>query len=106
MRLTGGRLGTLDVGIPGNPEFRVGETALLFLREGRDGRLRVAHLYQGKFSIVVEYLTGRELALRAPAEGVRVLVPDGSSGGAMTEDAGDVRRLDDVRRLVRALRPT
>jgi len=106
VRMSGGRIGSLDVGIPGTPEFRVGETALLFLREDRDRRLRVAHLYQGKFSVVVDSLTGRELALRAPAEGVSVLVPDGSSGAAMTADTGEVRRLDDIRRLVRALRPT
>lgn len=105
VRLMGGRIGDLDVGIPGNPDFRVGETALLFLREDRDGRLRVAHLYQGKFSVVVDDLTGRELALRAPAEGVDVLVPDGSGAAATTRDAGDTRRLDDIRRLVRALRP-
>jgi hypothetical protein len=102
VRVTGGRVGGLDVWVEGNPEFRRGETVLLFLQVGRDGRLRVAHLYQGKFSVVVNALTGEELALRAVAPDVRVLSRPGTSSADAIRD--DIRRVDDIRRLVRAFR--
>jgi hypothetical protein len=101
VRLPGGRIGALDVLVQGSPAFQPGERVVLFLRVASDGRFRVVHLFQGKFSVVVSELTGEELALRAPDAGVNVLPDGGTSARLVT---GDVRRLEDIRRLVRLLR--
>lgn len=101
VRLPGGRLGALDVLVEGTPTFERGERVVLFLRLGTDGRFRVVHLFQGKFSVVISELTGEELALRIADPGVNVLPVAGATGRLVT---GDVRRLEDIRRLVRLLR--
>jgi len=51
LRQLGGSVGDLHSWVVGSPEFTLGEKALLFLRTDRDGNLRVAHLYQGKFTV-------------------------------------------------------
>lgn len=99
VRLLGGRIGDVHVWVDGNPEFQPGEAAVLFLSRGRDGRPRLAHLYQGKFSLGIDRVTGEQLAIRAEPPGVRVL-----PGAAAAARVVDVRRLEDLRRLVRAYR--
>jgi hypothetical protein len=64
LRQAGGRVGGVEAWIDGSPTFRRGERVLLFLRERPDGTLRVAHLYQGKFSIRHDPTTGNEVAVR------------------------------------------
>ena len=100
VRLPGGRLGGLDVIAEGSPRFARNERVVLFLRPGADGGFRVVHLFQGKFSVIVSELTGEELALRIADDDVVVF---GASASARLR-TGDVRRLDDLRRSVRALR--
>ncbi len=46
---------------------------LLFLRLDREGNLRVAHLYQGKFSVSRDSRSGQEYATRDTPPGVRIL---------------------------------
>jgi hypothetical protein len=97
IRQAGGRVGGLESWIDGSPEFVVGEKALLFLRETRDGTLRVAHLHQGKFRVVVDGTTGAEIALRLRGGQVRVLAPPHGA-----PPPADTRGLDDLRRAIRA----
>ncbi len=61
----GGRVGDSGSWIEGSPEFTHGERVLLFVTKNNDGSGRVAHLYQGKFSIVTDQNTGQEVAQRA-----------------------------------------
>jgi hypothetical protein len=98
IRQPGGRVGGIHLWLDGSPEFAVGERVLVFLRSGGEGP-RVAHLYQGKFSLETDPATGDTVAVQPPPSGVRVLGP-GSSAHRLQR-----RRLDDVRRAVRA-RPT
>src|SRR5207245_1045758 len=51
IRQLGGRVAGMQAWVEGSPEFTVGERVLVFLSRNADGTLRVAHLYQGKFSI-------------------------------------------------------
>ena len=99
LRQPGGSVGGLHHWIEGSPEFYVGEAVLVFLATARDGTLRVAHLFQGKFSIVGDPFTGDELAVRTPGPGVRVMAPRTPATGPR-----DTRRLEDLRATVRALR--
>ena len=66
----GGTVGGVHTWVFGSPEFTPGEQVLLFLTCNDDGTLRVAHLYQGKFSIVLDKVTGKEIVSRdeSPAE--------------------------------------
>lgn len=73
LKQTGGRVGWLSSWVQGSVEFHRGEWVLLFLRTNADGTLRVAHLFQGKLSIVLDPATAETVALRLPPEGVRVL---------------------------------
>jgi hypothetical protein len=84
IRQVGGAVGGLESWLDGSPDFSDGEHVLLFLRQNPDGTLRVAHLYQGKFSIFGDPLTGRTFAYQQPAHGhVHVL----RQGGPVTVDA-------------------
>ena len=72
IRQLGGRVGDIESRVEGSPEFSVGERVLLFLTTRRDGTLRVAHLYLGKFSIQTDVLTGEAIAQRDTPSGVIV----------------------------------
>ena len=75
----GGTVGELHSWVYGSPEFTRGEKVLLFLRLTPDGTLRVAHLYQGKFSVLMDQITGEEFASReTPSEGVAIRGPKGA----------------------------
>lgn len=103
VRIPGGRVSGLEMRVHGAPQFRIGERAVLFLTVGRDGTLRVAHLSQGKWSVEVDGASGAELAVRTEAPDVRMLAPVAVSAAA-TLGSGEVRRLEDLRRLVRQRR--
>ena len=96
IRQPGGRVGGLHSWIDGSPEFDVGEKTLLFLRVAPDGTLRVAHLHQGKFRIIVEPETGGEIGIRLRGGQVRMLPPQ--RGGPPPQDG---RPLDELRRTIR-----
>src|SRR2546425_173600 len=73
IRQLGGRVAGMQAWVEGSPEFTMGERVLVFLSRNADGTLRVAHLYQGKFSIVTDLQTGASHAVRAPGRHVHVL---------------------------------
>ena len=88
LRQPGGSFGDLHAWIMGSPHFTVGEKVLLFLRVDREGALRVAHLYQGKFTISVDAISGEEYASRETPAGVHTLrntTPDPSQMAIQTE---------------------
>ncbi len=94
LRQTGGRVGNVHAWVDGSPEFEVGERVLVFVRQLPDGTLRVVHLFQGKFSIVVDPASGEETAQRdAAPHGVNVL-------GA---NAGRALRLEELKARIRSL---
>src|SRR5436309_8385391 len=96
IRQLGGRVASMQAWVEGSPEFTVGERVLVFLSRNADGTLRVAHLYQGKFSIVTDLQTGASHAVRAPGGHVHVL----GRGGASTS-ATERRPLADFLRDIR-----
>jgi hypothetical protein len=88
LKQAGGTVGGIHAWIDGSPEFRRGERALLFLRTNQDGTLRVAHLFQGKFQIQADPVTGDETVHRdeRPA-GVNVLAPRSPASGEASREA-------------------
>ncbi len=76
LKQVGGSIGTFHSWTEGSPELFVDEKVLLFLRQNPDGSFRVAHLYQGKFSILGDPFTGAEYAYRVAPEGVHVIAAD------------------------------
>ena len=82
----------------------MGERVLLFLTTRRDGTLRVAHLYLGKFSIQTDVLTGEAIAQRDTPSGVIVTTPPGASGAPTLRERYRFRELRDrIRSAVRGL---
>jgi hypothetical protein len=65
----------------GQPTFSTDQRVLLYLNTARDGTLHVAHAFMGKFSIIEDAATGRELVTRVIDSGeVHVLSrPDGET---------------------------
>src|SRR6185295_16511436 len=51
LKQLGGAVGESGMLIFGQPDFRVGERALLYLNTAPDGSLHSAHAFMGKFSI-------------------------------------------------------
>ena len=102
IRQIGGTVGDLRHWIYGSPEFVLGERVLLFLDEDRDGNLRVAHLFQGKYSISLDSDTGEEYAHRAMPSGVRGIgaPPAGPQAAPLLHD---VRPLKDFAAQIRQI---
>src|SRR5262249_12848232 len=73
IRQLGGRVAGMQAWVEGRPEVTVCERVLVFLSRTADGTLRVAHLYQGKFSIQSDAQTGQSHAVRALGRHVHVL---------------------------------
>ena len=70
----GGQVGDRTTVIYGNPQFKKGEKVLLYLDTWADGSLRTYQMFLGKFNIVRDDLTGREVAVRSsPDENTTVL---------------------------------
>jgi hypothetical protein len=101
IRQLGGTVGGRAAWVEGSPEFTAGEKALLFLDQHGDGALRVAHLFQGKFTIMGDVLTADQFAYRElPPAGVTVLP---SASGLAAPHTYGVYRLDDLRLLIASL---
>ena len=100
LRQVGGSFGDLHSWVVGSPQFTLGERALLFLRVDRGGNLRVAHLYQGKFTVSFDLASGEEYATREMPPGVYAL--RGSSSGASLElGQKETHRLRDLTDRIR-----
>jgi hypothetical protein len=65
IRQLGGRVGDYIQLIYGAPEFKVGEKVFLFLNTADDGALRIAHIFMGKFSIVLDPRTYKQKVQRS-----------------------------------------
>ena len=94
VRVLGGRVGNHAAWVEGSPEFRRGERVLLFVSAYRDGTARVAHFYQGKFSIIRD-AGGEDVAVRETPAGVHL-----PSGAAVPATAP--RHLRHLRDAIRA----
>ena len=82
----GGISGNLGTFIYGVPQFTPREEVLLYLDTWPDGSLRVYHWYMGKFTIVVNKLTGRQELIREATD-PGVTVKGRSTRGASTDQA-------------------
>ena len=60
----GGDVGGVVATVAGAPTFAAGERVLVFLTRRPDGTLRVAHLFQGKFSVESNPTTRQPQAVR------------------------------------------
>src|SRR5437762_8886515 len=63
-RQLGGRVGDTSTVIFGAPEYKAGDRVLLFLDTARDGTLRIAHLFQGKYDVVDDKSSGQQRVRR------------------------------------------
>lgn len=94
----GGTVGDVHAWVLGNPEFVVGERALVFVSVSADGTLRATQLYQGKLSIVTDDFTGDDFAYQDPdPAGVHAM----SGSLARPGVAGPIaHRLSDLRSVI------
>jgi len=97
LRQLGGSVGDLHSWVVGSPEFTLGEKALLFLRTDRDGNLRVAHLYQGKFTVSRDLASSEEFATKETPPGVHARrgFPPGTSVDPGEKETHRLRDLTD-----------
>ncbi len=61
IRQPGGVVGGVGLKVSGFPDFREGEEVLVFLQDGEEGFRNVVGLTQGKFRIITDKETGREI---------------------------------------------
>jgi Matrixin/Divergent InlB B-repeat domain len=92
----GGSFGDLHSWVGGSPSFVLGEKVLLFLRPDRHGRLRVAHLYQGKFTVSWDPVSAEEFATRETPFGVQVR-RNPLRAGAQAPQPHEVHRVRDLK---------
>ena len=57
----GGSAGDVALGVPGQPEFSLGEDVILFLKRQRSGRFKVVGGKQGKFTVRLEPASGNSI---------------------------------------------
>ena len=80
---SGGQTADQTTMIYGMPEFKIGQQVLVYLDTRDDGTLRVHQMFLGKFNIVVDPFSGRDVVVRENASS-EVNVLDGVSDGAVT----------------------
>ncbi|PYP87630.1 MAG: hypothetical protein DMF61_09775 [Blastocatellia bacterium AA13] len=98
----GGQAGDTGTVVYGTPQFAVGERVILFLDTWNDGSLRVHDMFLGKYSIIREAGTNREIAIReAPGAHVEVLGQAPEGAATRTMELGAFLRM--VRRKAAAL---
>jgi hypothetical protein len=102
LKQIGGQVSGLYAWVYGNPEFSTGERVLLFLSRNPDRTLRVAHLFQGKFSIFFDANSGEEVVYRQTPEGVHVLSAPAASKGAAPHHY-EIHRLSDYKNRIRTI---
>ncbi|MBI4529243.1 MAG: matrixin family metalloprotease [Deltaproteobacteria bacterium] len=101
IKQAGGTIADVHSWITGNPEFFVGEKVLMFLSQNQDGTLRIAHLYQGKYSVLVDSVTQEEVASQEIPEGVHLLAPPDATGPP-SSSSQKRHRLKDFKMRIRA----
>jgi Peptidase family C25/Putative Ig domain/Ig-like domain from next to BRCA1 gene/Matrixin len=96
----GGQTGDRLSVVYGNPEFAVGEQVLVYLDTWRDGSLRTYQMFLGKFSIIRDQRTGRDLAVRGAGDEHVTVMP--SPGGKHTGVITDRMELSEYIAMVRS----
>jgi hypothetical protein len=97
----GGALGEDATVIFGAPEYKAGQRLLLFLDTARDGTLRVAQLFQGKYDVVDDSRTGALRVERKVDKGAVNLL-GASEGSNITNSSTLTRFTKKIRRVLRA----
>jgi Matrixin len=100
LKQVGGRISDLYSWVYGSPEFTIGEKVLVFLGRNSDGSLRVAHLFQGKFSIFSDTQSGDEFLYRGTPAGVQVLSAPSTSKGVAPQNY-EIHALKDYKNRIR-----
>jgi hypothetical protein len=98
----GGQVGDSASVVYGSPRFEKGERVLLYLDTWADGSLRTHQMFLGKFNIVIDPLTGQEIAVRSsPDENTTVLQPQ-LHGHGVRGQSTERQRLSAYMRMVRS----
>ncbi|HSE97088.1 MAG TPA: putative Ig domain-containing protein, partial [Blastocatellia bacterium] len=71
----GGIVGDRAMVVYGNPQFVVGEQVLLYLDTWADGSLRTYQMFLGKFNIITDQNTGRQIAVRSSPDANTIVLP-------------------------------
>ena len=88
----GGAVGDDITVIFGAPDYVVGQRVLLFLDTARDGTLRVAHLFQGKYDVTADQATGKTLVERKISDSVNLLGAQEGPGITNSATLGNFRQ--------------
>ncbi|HEX8089679.1 MAG TPA: NBR1-Ig-like domain-containing protein [Blastocatellia bacterium] len=100
-RQLGGVVGEESTVIFGAPEYKAGRRVLLFLDTARDGTLRVAQLFQGKYDVVDDSRTGAARVERKVDKGAINLL-GASEGSDITNTSTLSRFTKKIKRVLRA----
>jgi hypothetical protein len=99
----GGAVGHTHTWIFGSPEFTTGEQVMLFLSCNDDGTLRVAHFYQGKFSIISDEITGKKMVFRNDNPSQVLVLRGRDKEKAADPNPGKLRELESFKTRIRAI---
>ncbi|HEX8183603.1 MAG TPA: hypothetical protein VF747_02595, partial [Blastocatellia bacterium] len=97
----GGTVGEDSTIIFGAPEYKAGQRVLLFLGTARDGTLRVAQLFQGKYDVTIDSRTGASRVERKIDKGAINLF-GASEGSDITNSSTLTRFTKKIKRALRA----
>ena len=86
-RTPGGQVGRYKSVMVGAPEFRVGDEAVLFLKNGHDAFPQIFGVNQGLFRVRIDPRTGRRMVIR------QLLVPQSGAAERVTRGASSRRQL-------------
>lgn len=78
LKESGGQAGNRGSIVFGAPGFEKGENVLLYLDTWRDGSLRVYQMFLGKFSIIDDAATGKQIVVRASPDKNTSVLQSGS----------------------------
>jgi hypothetical protein len=99
-RQLGGTVGDASTVIFGAPSYKAGDRVLLFLDTARDGTLRIAHLFQGKYDVVEDTASGQQRARRHfDVDAVNILGP--KDGPNITNEASLNKLTKKIRKVLR-----
>jgi hypothetical protein len=96
----GGEVGNLGTVVFGSPKFRVDERVVLYLDTWADGSLRVHQMFLGKFSIIPDPQTGRNLVFRDTPD-ANTVVLDSAALGRPRPRATSRTQLDSYLSMIR-----
>jgi putative Ig domain-containing protein/matrixin len=98
----GGQLADRGSRIFGTPQFAAGERVLLYLDTWPDGSLRTHQMFFGKFSIIADRQTGRDIVIRSDTDSHVAVIPARASDIKTQSKATARQELAAYREMVRA----